>query len=196
MMWPFVLEAQTTEEALTMVAGVVVGSLITAYAASQLWSPVAGVVVVAIGAIACFVAWWRPRPAILTVDEGWIRFRPTLGWRRAVPAAEVAQVVLRVLVIGTQWGDRRFRRALLMDHGGRCVLRLSGFSFSYEQMCQLAGVLQVRIDRTWNTEASGPTLARQFPGSVPWVQAHPFLARVAIWSTILALGAAFYVFGR
>jgi hypothetical protein len=194
--WPFVLEAQTTQEALTIVSGVAVGSLITAYAVSQ-FSPVAGVVVVAVGAVACFVAWWRPRPAILTVDEGWIRFRPTLGRKRAVPGDEVAQIVLRVLAFSTPGRTIRKGRALVLDRGGRCVLRLSGFNFSYEQLCQLAAVLQVRVDRAWTTEADAPTLARQFPGSVAWVEAHPFLAQVALVSAFLALlGAAFYVLVR
>lgn len=136
------------------------------------------------------------RTSRLVADEMAVTytFLPGFWWR--IPRHVIGGIVLRATNRSVFW-PRAFarwpvsKRVILIDQVGRCVLRMHADHYEYVDAFRLAAALDVPIDDAWEDGVSGPTLRKEIPGSISWVEAHG--TAVSWAATLLAIAVLFTV---
>jgi hypothetical protein len=82
-------------------------------------------------------------------------------------------------------------RLLILDATGRCLLRLTRYYPTEEDAARLAAALGVRLPPDAGRFTSAGQLRRTIPGSVSWVEAHPYLTSIFLLPPILVAGGLF-----
>jgi hypothetical protein len=114
------------------------------------------------------------RFASLRVEGGQLVAVNAMGLARRFAAGRVARIYRASveLTVRSSWTMRYF---LFIDGTGRTVLKLPATWWPDAGIDAVGNALGIPVDRSTET-LDGPAFRRAFPGSIPWVVAHPRLA--------------------
>jgi hypothetical protein len=114
-------------------------------------------------------------------------------WGRAtvVPRTEIQRLALRTIPAGVSSRAPDERRLLLVGGDGRARLVIPRYNLSYEQASQMAAILRIPIDPSWDRRAGRRALAREIPDSNTWYERHPISTTIVPTIALLALAALF-----
>lgn len=118
----------------------------------------------------------------LVVDDLTVSFTDVLGRVTSVPRADVTRVALRTLVTRSVLENR----LLMLGPNSGCVLRVPRFGLRYEEASQLAAVLRVPVDPSWDRPATIESLRTEFPGALTWSERHRLLYVLVVMVPIIA----------
>jgi hypothetical protein len=114
-------------------------------------------------------------------------------WGRAtvVPRTEIQRLALRTIPAGVSSRVPDERRLLMVGGDGRARLVIPRYNLSYEQASQVAAILRIPIDPSWDRRAGRRALAREIPDSNTWYERHPISTTIVATIALLALAALF-----
>jgi hypothetical protein len=114
------------------------------------------------------------RFASLRVESGQLVAVNAMGLARRFAAGRVAHIYQASvdLTVRSSWTLRYF---LFIDGTGRTVFKLPATWWPDAGIDAVGNALGIPVDRSTET-LDGPAFRRAFPGSIPWVVAHPRLA--------------------
>ncbi len=141
------------------------------------------------GLVAGVVLYWLYRNRrMLVVDDFTVRRVNLLGLSRVVPRSDIARLACPVV---TSFALPSLEpRLLLLDAGGRCLLRVSRYYPTDDEAAQLAGALRVPLNMNLASRLTSASHLRQtIPGAVTWVEAHPYLTMLGLLLPMLALSS-------
>lgn len=128
----------------------------------------------------------------LTVDDLGVERTDFLARVVRVPRTAVRRVALRAICLPFSQA-RPDRRLLLLGKDGRCLLRVSGYSLSYQEASQVAAALRVPIDPSWDRVSTYGTVNWEIPGAASAFEAHPVvlgaLTVVVSLAALIVVGA-------
>jgi hypothetical protein len=115
----------------------------------------------------------------LVVDDLSVRRVSMFGVGRVVSRSDIARVACPIVMnFGMTVPEPRL---LLLDAGGRCLLRLKSYYPTEEEAARLAAALRVPLDAKTAARITTPSqLRRAIPGAVSWPEAHPYLVSLAM----------------
>lgn len=149
---------------------------------------VATVLVVLAGVL---LHWAYRHRRMLVVDDMTVRRVNSLGGSRSISRAEVASLAFPIIIsIGSRVPDEP--RLLLLDANGRCLLGLNRYWPTNDDAAQLAASLRVPLPVDSSRRTTASRLRRTIPGSVSWIEGHPFLASLVLLPPIL-VGAGLFI---
>jgi hypothetical protein len=83
------------------------------------------------------------------------------------------------------------RRLLMVGGDGRARLSIPKYNLSYAQASQVAAILRVPIDPSWDRRAGRRELSREIPDSTTWYERHVISTTIVATIALLALAALF-----
>jgi hypothetical protein len=135
--------------------------------------------------------WLYLNRRMLVVDELTVRRVNSFGRSHAISRAEIASLALPIITsIGSRVPDEP--RLLMLDATGRCVLPLTRYWPTIDDAAQLAAALRVRLPADSSRPITASRLRRTIPGSVSWIEGHPYLASLVLLPPIL-VGAGLFI---
>jgi hypothetical protein len=119
----------------------------------------------------------------IVVDDLTVSYRNMFGRTTQLPRTEIQQIALRTMLTRTGPESRMF----FLGSSGQSLLRVARFGLTYDQASQLAAVLRVPIDPTWDRPATLERLATEIPGALTWSERHRGLYAALIMIPILGV---------
>jgi hypothetical protein len=113
----------------------------------------------------------------LVVDADSLIFVTRLGIRRAFPRAVLKQIVRRSFDL-TVRGSYTLSYFVVVGVNGRALVKLPQKWWPEEGIQAVGRALPLPVTGSFLELVDGPTFRREYPGSIPWVVAHPRLAAV------------------
>jgi hypothetical protein len=129
--------------------------------------------------------WLYFRTANIFVDQTWAGKTTLWGTRKTVARADIARLVLCGEIVSSRYGQTNRRQVFFVGHDGRACLRINGEYWSMDDIQRLAAALNVPIDGSWNSLMTPDELRSRLPGSVSWIEAHPYLFGILITPVVL-----------
>jgi hypothetical protein len=121
----------------------------------------------------------------IVVDDLNVSSWDMFGRATTVARGDIGRIALRTLIGKYTHEDRLF----MLGRDGQCLLRIARFGLSYEEAVQLAAVLRVPIDRTWDRPATIAEMRKEIPGSATWAERHRLLFGLAIMIPCMTFAA-------
>lgn len=118
----------------------------------------------------------------IVVDDLNVGYWDMFGRATTVSRGDITRIALRTLIGKYTREDRLF----ILGRDGQCLLRIARFGLSYEEAVQLAAMLRVPIDRTWDRPVTIAEMRKEIPGSASWAERHRLLFGLAIMIPIMA----------
>ena len=117
----------------------------------------------------------------IVVDDLNVCYWDMFGRATTVARGDITRIALRTLIGKYTREDRLF----MLGRDGQCLLRIARFGLSHEEAVQLAAMLRVPIDRTWDRPVTIAEMRKEIPGSATWAERHRLLFGLAIMIPIM-----------
>jgi hypothetical protein len=123
---------------------------------------------------AVIMHWLYRHRRMLVVDDFTVRRVNLFGFSRVISRTDIARVASPIVInFGMAVQEQRL---LLLDGSGRCVMGLTRYYPTDEEVTQVAAALRVPVDAKASMPFTTPARLRQIiPGAVSWPEAHPYL---------------------
>jgi hypothetical protein len=158
--------------------------------------PTSNVQVVLVATVLAMLAgvllhWAYRHRRMLVVDDLTVRRVNSFGGSRTISRAEIARLAFPIIIsFGSRAPDEP--RLLLLDATGRCLLGLTRYWPTNDEAALLAAALRVPLPTDSSRPTTASRLRRTIPGSVSWIEGHPYLASLVLLPPILA-GAGLFI---
>lgn len=133
---------------------------------------------------AIIMHWLYRNRRMLFVDDLTVRRVNLFGFSRVVARTDIACVASPIVInFGMAVQEQRL---LLLDGSGRCVMGLTRYYPTDEEVAQVAAALGVPLDAKASLPLTTPArLRRDIPGAVSWPEAHPYVIALLLLPPIL-----------
>jgi hypothetical protein len=126
----------------------------------------------------------------LVVDEMNVRRVNLFGASRVISRADIVSLAFPIIMSSNPRVPEE-PRLLLLDAGGRCLLRLTRYYSTDDDAAQLAAALGVSVTVDSSRHITAARLRRTIPGAASWTEAHPYLTSLVLLPPILIAAGLF-----
>jgi hypothetical protein len=134
--------------------------------------------------------WLYGHRRMLVVDEMNVRRVNLFGASRVISRADIVSLAFPIIMSSNPRVPEE-PRLLLLDAGGRCLLRLTRYYSTDDDAAQLAAALGVSVTVDSSRHITAARLRRTIPGAASWTEAHPYLTSLVLLPPILIAAGLF-----